>query len=86
MNTCFDPDVFNIQTLPQQVKNIVTDRYKDLKDFQGTINFMNSIDRDTQEIREQRKERIMKADKYRNENFGEVFPLLDKMLGVYHGT
>ena len=86
VNTCFDPDVFNIQTLPQQVKNIVTDRYKDLKDFQGTINFMNSIDRDTQEIREQRKERIMKADKYRNENFGEVFPLLDKMLGVYHGT
>ena len=83
VNTCFDPDVFNIQTLPQQVKDIVTDRYKDLKDFEGTISFMNSADRDSNEIRQHRKERIVRADQYRNENFAETFPILNRMLGVY---
>ena len=83
VNTCFDPDVFNIQTLPKQLKTIVNDRYHMLKDFQPTLRFMNSADRDSEEIRWQRKARILQTDKYRNENFGETFPLLNKVLKIY---
>ena len=44
---------------------------------------MNAADRDTEEMREQRKRRILQTDKYRKENFGEVFPLLNKVLQIY---
>ena len=83
VNTCFEPDVFNIQTLPKQVKDIVVDRYHMLTDYQPSIRFMNAADRDTPEIREQRKARILQTDKYRKENFGEVFPLLNNILKIY---
>jgi organic radical activating enzyme len=83
VNTCFDPDYFNIQTLPKQVKNIVNSRYSMLTDFQPTLRFMNSADRDSEEIREQRKARILQTDEYRKENFGDVFPLLNNVLGIY---
>ncbi len=83
VNTCFDPDYFNIQTLPKQIKNIVNSRYSDLKDFQPTLRFMNSAHTETEKIKENRKERILQTDKYRKENFGEVFPLLNKVLQIY---
>lgn len=83
VNTCFDPDVFNIQTLPNQIKNIVNERYSDLKDFEGTLRYMNLQDRDTEQIREQRKQRILLADQYRKENFADTFPLLNKVLQIY---
>ena len=83
VNTCFDPPYFNIQTLPKQIKNIVNSRYSNIKDFQPTLRFMNSADRDGEEIRELRKERILQTDKYRKENFGEVFPLLNNVLRIY---
>ena len=83
VNTCFDPDVFNIQTLPRQIKDIVNGRYGDLKDFKGTLNYMNLVDRDTQVIRQQRKARILQTDQYRKENFGKTFPLLNKVLQIY---
>ena len=83
VNTCFDPDYFNIQTLPKQVKNIVNSRYSMLTDFQPTLRFMNSADRDSEQIREQRKARILQTDEYRKENFGDVFPLLNNVLGIY---
>ena len=83
VNTCFDPDVFNVQTLPKQVKDIVTDRYHMLKDYQPSIRFMNAVERDSNEIREQRRARILQTDKYRGENFGDVFPLLNNILQIY---
>ena len=83
INTLFDPDYFNIQTLPRQVKDAVNIRYHMLKDFKPTLRFMNAEDRDSQEMREQRKARILQTDKYRKENFGEVFPLLNKVLQIY---
>ncbi len=83
VNTCFEPDYFNIQTLPKQIKNIVNARYSNLKDFEGTLRFMNSAHRDSEQIREQRKARILQTDKYREENFSEVFPLLNKVLQIY---
>ena len=83
VNTCFDPPYFNIQTLPKQIKNIVNSRYSDLKDFQPTLRFMNSAHTETEKIKENRKERILQTDKYRKENFGEVFPLLNKVLQIY---
>ena len=83
VNTCFDPDIFNIQTLPKQIKNIVNSRYSDLKDFSGTLRYMNSADRDTEEMRSSRKQRILLADKYRKENFADTFPLLNNVLKIY---
>ena len=83
INTLFDPDYFNIQTLPSQVKDAVNIRYHMLKDFKPTLRFMNAEDRDSQEMREQRKARILQTDKYRKENFGEVFPLLNNILKIY---
>jgi sulfatase maturation enzyme AslB (radical SAM superfamily) len=83
VNTCFDPDYFNVQTLPKQVKNIVNSRYSMLTDFQPTLRFMNAADRDTSELREQRKQRILQTDRYRQENFGDVFPLLNNLLKIY---
>ena len=64
-------------------KNIVNERYGNLKDFEGTLRYMNSADRDTQDIRDFRKERILKADVYRKENFGDTFPLLNNILKIY---
>jgi organic radical activating enzyme len=83
VNTCFDPDYFNVQTLPRQAKNIINSRYSMLTDFQPTLRFMNAAHRDTAEMREQRKVRILQTDQYRQENFGEVFPLLNKVLKIY---
>ena len=83
VNTCFEPDVFNIQTLPRQVKDIVVDRYGMLTDYQPSIRFMNAVDGDTPEIRAERKRRILQTDQYRKENFGDVFPLLNNILGIY---
>ena len=83
VNTCFDPDYFNIQTLPKQIKNIVNSRYSMLTDFQPTLRFMNSAHRDSEQMSEQRKARILQTDKYREENFGDVFPLLNNVLGIY---
>ena len=54
-----------------------------LTDYQPSIRFMNAADRDTTEIREQRKARIKKTDEYRKENFGDVVPLLNKVLQIY---
>ena len=83
VNTCFDPDYFNIQTLPKQIKNIVNARYSDLTDFKPTLRFMNSKHRDSEEIQKQRKDRILQTDSYRKENFGDVFPLLNSTLKIY---
>jgi hypothetical protein len=83
VNTCFDPDVFNIQTLPKQVKNIVNSRYNMLTDFKPTLRFMNSQDRDSAEIRQRRKAKILQTDNYRKENFADTFPLLNNVLGIY---
>jgi hypothetical protein len=44
---------------------------------------MNSNDRDSENIRKQRKDRILQTDSYRKENFGEVFPLLNSVLKIY---
>jgi hypothetical protein len=83
VNTCFDPEYFNVQTLPQQVKNIATERYSNITSFKGIIDFMNSADRYTDDIQQQRKKRILQADQYRGENFARVFPTLNNLLGIY---
>ena len=44
---------------------------------------MNAVDGDTPEIRAERKRRILQTDQYRKENFGDVFPLLNNILGIY---
>ena len=83
VNTCFDPVYFNVQTLPRQAKAIATDRYGAIKEFQGIIDFMNAADRYTPDIQRQRRERILLADRYRNENFKSVFPTLNSLLEIY---
>ena len=68
---------------PKQIKNIVNARYSDLTDFKPTLRFMNSTHRDSTEIQKQRKDRILQTDSYRKENFGDVFPVLNKVLKIY---
>ena len=83
VNTCFEPLCFNIQTLPRQVKDIATDRYGNIKDFQQIINFMNSEDKYTVEIAEQRRSKILQTDLYRNENFKKTYPTLNNLYKIY---
>ena len=83
VNTCFEPLCFNIQTLPRQVKDIATDRYGDIKDFQQIINFMNSEDKYSDEIAEQRRSKILQTDLYRNENFKKTYPTLNNLYKIY---
>ena len=83
VNTCFDPVYFNVQTLPQQVKNIATERYGNIAEFKGIIDFMNSADRYSDEIQFQRKQRILQTDAYRKEKFCDCFPTLNNLLGIY---
>ena len=83
VNTCFEPLCFNIQTLPQQVKNIATDRYGNIKEFEQIINFMNSEDKYTDDIAEQRRAKILQTDLYRNENFKNTYPTLNNLYKIY---
>jgi hypothetical protein len=62
---------------------MATDKYKDIKEFESIIGYMNSQDRYTDEIQEQRKKRILRADEYRQENFANIFPELNKFLKIY---
>ena len=83
VNTCFDPLCFNVQTLPRQIKNIATERYGSITEFKGIIDFMNSADRYSEDLNDQRKQRILQADGYRKENFSHVFPTLNTLLKIY---
>jgi hypothetical protein len=44
---------------------------------------MNSADRYSDNLHEQRKKRILLADQYRQENFAAVFPELNNFLKIY---
>ena len=83
INTLFDPEYFNVQTLPIELKKIVTEKYKNIKELDTIIGYMNSADRYSDTIHEQRKKRILQADRYREENFAEVFPELNNFLKIY---
>ena len=79
-NTTYQID---IKKLESARKDIVNDRYHMLTDYQPSIRFMYAADRDSPEIRAERKRRILQADQYRGENFGDIFPLLNKVLRIY---
>jgi hypothetical protein len=83
VNTCFDPACFNIQTLPQQIKRIATDRYHKIDDFRGIIDYMNAEDRYSDAIQAERIKRIHQADLYRGENFADTFKILNSLLRIY---
>ena len=83
VNTCFDPECFNIQTLPQNIKRIATDRYHKIEDFSGIIDYMNAADRYSPEIQAQRIKRIHQTDLYRKENFADSFTALNNLLKIY---
>ncbi len=83
INTLFDPEYFNIQTLPTELKRIVTEKYKNIKELTSIIGYMNNQDRYSDVIHEQRKKRIQQADQYREENFSRIFPELNNFLKIY---
>ena len=83
VNTLFAPDCFNIQTLPQELKKIVTDKFQHLPPYRSIINFMNMADRHSEAMNTERKRRILITDKYRNEKFSSVFPELNNFLKIY---
>jgi hypothetical protein len=83
INTLFDPEYFNVQTLPTELKKVVTTKYKNIKELDSIIRYMNSADRYCAAVHEQRKKRILQADQYRQENFAAVFPELNNFLKIY---
>jgi molybdenum cofactor biosynthesis enzyme MoaA len=83
INTLFDPEYFNIQTLPTELKKIVTEKYLNIKELSGIVSYMNSADRYSDAIHQQRKKRILQADQYREEIFANVFPELNTFLHIY---
>jgi hypothetical protein len=83
VNTLFDPEYFNIQTLPNNLKKFVTEKYKNIPELEQTVSFMNNADRFSEKINYQRRERIIQADEYRKENFKEIFPELNNFLKIY---
>jgi hypothetical protein len=54
-----------------------------MKELESIISYMNSADRYSDTIHEQRKKRIHQADQYRQENFAVVFPELNNILRIY---
>jgi MoaA/NifB/PqqE/SkfB family radical SAM enzyme len=83
INNLFDPEYFNVQTLPMELKKIVTEKYKNIKELDSIISYMNSADRCSDAVHEQRKKRILQADQYREEIFAKVFPELNNFLKIY---
>ena len=67
----------------KDVNKIVTEKYKNIKELSSMVSYMNSADRYSNAIHEQRKKRIHQADQYRQENFAEVFPELNNFLKIY---
>ena len=83
INTLFDPEYFNIQTLPQELKQLVSKKYKGIKELDAIISYMNSADRFNVSVHQQRKRRILQSDQYRQESFALVFPELNNFLRIY---
>jgi hypothetical protein len=83
VNTLFAPDCFNIQTLPNDLKKIVTEKYQHLPPYRSIINFMNIADRHSDEMNAERKRRIKRTDEYRQEKFSDIFPELNNFLKIY---
>lgn len=71
--------VWNVQNLPQQYKNIIKDK---LIHYQGpyqndvaqALRYMMSVDGYTTELRERLQRKVIDSDKFRKENFEQVFP------------
>jgi len=83
VNTLFAPDCFNIQTLPQELKKIVTDKFQHLPPYRSIINFMNMSDKHSETMNTERRRRIRITDEYRKENFSSIFPELNNFLKIY---
>lgn len=83
VNTLFAPDCFNIQTLPNELKKIITEKFQHLPPYRSIINFMNIADRHSEEINVERRRRIKRTDEYRQEKFSIVFPELNNFLRIY---
>jgi hypothetical protein len=66
-----------------ELKRIVTEKYRNIKELSSIVNYMNSADRYSNTVHEQRKKRILQADQYRQENFAKVFPELNNFLKIY---
>jgi hypothetical protein len=50
------------------------------KQIQNAINFMMSNDFNSDEMTASRKRKIKASDKFRNENFAEIFPELKELI------
>lgn len=88
INTLHDPIEFDIQQLPSDVKKIITEKISKTStrasEIEGAIRYLNNEPREKQEnYRQSLIGRIKQIDKARNENFAEVFPLLNKVLKIY---
>lgn len=77
---------WNVQYLPKHLKHMIKNKLDEYdgdiwhyKQIQNAINFMMSNDLHSDQMTASRKRKITASDKFRNENFAEIFPELKEL-------
>ena len=88
INILHHPTEFDIQQLPVDLKKIVTDKLLKTKtrktEIMDAVNYLNSEPLTVMDdYKDSLTRKIKQIDGYRKENFSEVFPLLNNVLGIY---
>jgi molybdenum cofactor biosynthesis enzyme MoaA len=88
INVLHQPEEFDVQQLPKGVKKLITDKLSKTKirkdEIMTALGYLNSEPNTVvHDYNDAIRNRIKIIDKRRNENFSEVFPLLNKELKVY---
>jgi MoaA/NifB/PqqE/SkfB family radical SAM enzyme len=88
INTLHHPTEFDIQQLPLDFKKKITDKLLKTKtrktEIMDAVNYLNCEPLTVMDdYKDSLTRKIKQIDGYRKENFGEVFPLLNNVLGIY---
>jgi len=88
INVLHQPEEFDVQQLPKELKKLITDKLSKTKtrkdEIMTALDYLNSEPNTViQDYNDAVRNRIKIIDKLRNENFSDVFPLLNKVLKIY---
>lgn len=88
INTLHQPEEFDVQQLPNDVKKTITSKLLKTKtrkdEITTALNYLNSEPNPVFEnYKELLVQRIKQIDNHRKENFADVFPFLNNILRIY---
>jgi NurA-like 5'-3' nuclease len=88
INALHQPEEFDIQQLPKDLKKTITNKLLKINirkdEIMTALNYLNSEPTTVLEnYNDAITSKIKQIDKRRKENFGDVFPLLNNVLGIY---